>query len=122
MRARVPSAIATRSRRDGWTVERQIGFLAALARGGSVTEAAASVGISRESAYRLRARDSCGLFAALWDQALTPDADSEGHNHVLTDGLLARLLGNAFRRPNNGFVAVAPSARSCRPTHPTRTL
>ena len=122
MRARLRLTTAGRCRRDGWTVERQIGFLAALARSGRVTEAAASVGMSRESAHRLRARESGGLFAALWDAALTPDAATEGHNRPLTDGLLARLLGNAFRRPNNGFVTVARPVRLHRPDDRPRTL
>jgi hypothetical protein len=61
----------SRARRDGWTPERQLAFLAALARTRSVTKAAASVGMSRESAYRLRARDEGGLFALAWERAFT---------------------------------------------------
>lgn len=57
-------------RHDGWTIDRQLDFLAALARTGSVTSAAASVGMSRESAYRLRRRPSAALFAAQRDCAL----------------------------------------------------
>jgi hypothetical protein len=64
------------TRRDGWTAERQLRFLAALTRTRSVTRAAASVSLSRESAYRLRARDPHSLFAAAWDRAM------EGHNLV----------------------------------------
>lgn len=59
-----------RSRRDGWTPERQLRFLAALARTRSVTRAAAAAGMSRESAYRLRTRRDGALFAAAWDRAL----------------------------------------------------
>ena len=62
--------------------------------------------MSRESAYRLRAREDCGLFAALWDKALAPDVGAESHNRVLSDGRLARLLGNDFRRKSNGFGAL----------------
>jgi hypothetical protein len=47
---------ARRIRHDGWTPKRQLDFLAALARSRSVTKAARAVGMSRESAYRLRAR------------------------------------------------------------------
>lgn len=57
-------------RANGWTSARQLLFLAALARTRSVTRAAAAAGMSRESAYRLRARDPHGLFAALWDRAI----------------------------------------------------
>ena len=55
-------------RRDGWTAERQLRFLDALARTRSVTRAAASVGMSRESAYRLRGRNV--LFESLWERAV----------------------------------------------------
>ena len=59
-----------KTRRDGWTVERQLAFLAALTRTRSVTKAARAVGMSRESAYRLRARRDGALFAAAWAGAL----------------------------------------------------
>jgi hypothetical protein len=61
-----------RTRRDGWTPERQLRFLDALVRTRSVTRAAAFAGMSRESAYRLRRRSSAALFAAAWDRALQP--------------------------------------------------
>lgn len=66
----------SRTRHDGWTAERQLRFLEVLARTGSVTRAAGSVGMSRESAYRLRRRSSGALFAMLWDRVI------EGHNRV----------------------------------------
>ena len=69
-------ACPERCRRDGWTAERQLTFLAALSQSKSVTKAAHAVGMSRESAYRLRTRDPHGLFAAVWDRA------TEGHNPV----------------------------------------
>ena len=56
-------------RRDGWTAERQLAFLRALARTRSVSRAAAAAGMSRESAYRLRTRPAGALFAA-WDRTL----------------------------------------------------
>jgi hypothetical protein len=59
-------------RHDGWTVCRQLDFLEALARTGSVTCAARASGMSRQSAHRLRKRDPHGLFAAAWDRAITP--------------------------------------------------
>lgn len=58
------------TRHDGWTPERQLAFLAALSLTRSVTRSAAVVGMSRESAYRLRARPHGALFAARWDQIL----------------------------------------------------
>jgi len=57
-RLRVPAfqPVPTRTRRDGWTIERQADFLGMLAETGSVIGACEAVGISRKSAYRLRAR------------------------------------------------------------------
>lgn len=43
-------------RHDGWTTQRQVTFLDALAASHSVSEAARAVGMSRQSAYALRAR------------------------------------------------------------------
>ena len=60
-------------RRDGWTPQRQLRFLDMLARTRSVTRAATAVGMSRESAYRLRNRKGGVLFATAWDRAM------EGH-------------------------------------------
>ncbi len=69
---RVPAFIpvSLRGRRDGWTPERQANFLGALAVSGLVGEAARHVGMSRESAYRLRRRPGAESFAAAWDSAL----------------------------------------------------
>ena len=102
-----------RTRRDGWTPERQLCFLDALARTRSITSAAAAAGISRESAYRLRLRPHAALFAILWDRVLQPPpGDSrEGHDRRLGDGRLARLLGNHYRRERGDF-AVGPPTRT----------
>jgi hypothetical protein len=59
-------------RRDGWTVKRQAVFLQILSRTRSVSKAARAVGMSRESAYRLRARDPNGLFAVSWARVFPP--------------------------------------------------
>lgn len=63
---------ALRARCDGWTVERQCGFLAQLYLTGSVAAAARAVGMSRASAYRLRARAEAEGFARAWDHVLPP--------------------------------------------------
>jgi hypothetical protein len=62
--------VPLRSRRDGWTVLRQADFLGYLAETGSVMAAAEMVGMSRKSAYQLRARLDAASFAAAWDAAL----------------------------------------------------
>ena len=59
-----------RFRRDGWTPQRQFALLDTLARTHCIAKAARAAGMSRESAYRLRARDPNGLFAAAWARAL----------------------------------------------------
>ena len=85
-------------RRDGWTPERQLRFLEALVDRRSVANAAATAGMSRESAYRLRRRSGAELFATLWDRALQPaGGQPEVHTGSLRDGQLARLLGRYFR-------------------------
>lgn len=60
-----------RPRHDGWTQDKQVTFIMALHRTGNVSRAAAAAGMSRESAYRLRARPTANEFAAAWDRALS---------------------------------------------------
>ena len=71
-RLRVPAfyPVPTRTRRDGWTIERQADFLGLLAETGSVIGACEAVGMSRKSVYRLRALPGAESFAAAWDAAL----------------------------------------------------
>jgi hypothetical protein len=57
-------------RHDGWTAERQRGFIEALADYGSVRAAANSVGLAAEGAYRLRRQPGAEEFAAAWEAAL----------------------------------------------------
>jgi hypothetical protein len=90
-------------RQDGWTAERQLRFLDALAATRSIGKAAASAGMSRESAYRLRERREGALFAALWDRILQP-RPSKVHTQPLTEGRLMRLLGNHYRRERGDFA------------------
>ena len=54
--------IPLRERHDGWTADRQIAFIDALAATGCVTDAARTVGMSVRSAYRLRAHPEAGSF------------------------------------------------------------
>jgi hypothetical protein len=63
----VPSAS---NRHDGWTPERQRGFIAALEQIGMVSAAARSVGMSRKSAYALLKRAGPeSSFARAWREA-----------------------------------------------------
>ena len=88
-----PDFIPAPSRRRiaGWTPARQVAFVAALADGHSVVAAAASVGLSTRSAYKLRCQPDAGDFALAWDAALAAGAMR------LTETALDRAL-NGVRR------------------------
>ena len=58
------------ARRDGWTPARQRDFIDALVVSASVKMAAAYVGMTTKSAYRLQARADAASFAAAWDTAI----------------------------------------------------
>lgn len=57
------------NRADGWTRQRQVQFLRELAATHSVSAAARAVGMSRQSAYQLRARLRGEPFDLAWDAA-----------------------------------------------------
>lgn len=59
-----------RARFDGWTADRQVGFIRALGESACVAEACRTVGMSERSAYALRARDDAVSFRNAWDVAL----------------------------------------------------
>lgn len=59
------------NRHDGWTPERQRGFIAALAETGSVKAAALAVNMASEGAYQLRRHPEAGEFRAAWEAALS---------------------------------------------------
>lgn len=63
-----PVPVAPRA--DGWTPPKQAAFIEALAATACVATAAAQVGMSRESAYRLRARDGAEGFREAWEAAV----------------------------------------------------
>ncbi|BCA64108.1 hypothetical protein HMP09_3342 [Sphingomonas sp. HMP9] len=56
-------------RSDGWTPDRQRGFLERIAEGATVDEASTSVGLSPGAAYSLRRRAVGAAFALGWDAA-----------------------------------------------------
>jgi hypothetical protein len=98
------SAPPTSTRRDGWTAERQLRFLDTLGRTRSVTSAARATGMSRESAYRLRARSAGALFALLWDRAMQPPLRRfESHTDAMGNGALMRAMGTHSRRERGDF-------------------
>ena len=89
--------VPLRARHDGWSVARQCAFLVQLYLTGSVATAARSVGMSRASAYRLRARPEARSFAHAWDRVLTPPGSGhvvgarEDFRKVTDAALLARV-------------------------------
>ena len=64
------SATPDAGRHDGWTRERQVTFLRELAATHSVARAAREVGMSRQSAYGLRARLKGEPFDLAWHAAM----------------------------------------------------
>ena len=59
------------NRHDGWTPERQIGFIEALADTGSVKAAAHRVNMTSEGAYLLRRHPEAASFRQAWEAALS---------------------------------------------------
>lgn len=80
------------TRVDGWDLARQTAFLRALSATHSVSEAAKSVGRSRQSAYRLRSRLKGQPFDLAWEVAFHHSYD------VLAHAALERAL-NGVERP-----------------------
>ena len=66
--------VLRRPRADGWTPQRQVEFIAALADCGCVKRAAREAGMSVTSCYRLRRSPGAENFAAAWDAALAQAA------------------------------------------------
>jgi hypothetical protein len=61
--------VRLRYRHDGWTPDKQLEFIQALADCGCVDEAARRVGMSRNSAYELRRRPDAQAFRLAWRAA-----------------------------------------------------
>ena len=82
---RVPvfTPVPLRYRADGWTPLKQADFLGALAETGSVAAAARRVGMTRESAYRLRDKPGAESFAAAWDSILAEPRQARKSTHEL---------------------------------------
>ncbi len=78
--------VVVRNRHDGWTPARQSDFIAALGETGCVVDACRAVGMSSESAYRLRGRFDAVDFRRAWAAALDYAVDR------LEDAALSRAL------------------------------
>jgi hypothetical protein len=82
-RRQVPpfTPVPLRYRADGWTPVRQAAFLGVLVETSCVATAARTVGMSRESAYRLREKPGAESFAAAWDRVLETQHESRMSTH-----------------------------------------
>lgn len=78
--------VSVRHRHNGWTPERQIAFVNALAATANVDEACDAVGMSPRSYYDLRRRPGSGSFRQAVDAALDVGIDR------LADAMLGRAL------------------------------
>ena len=63
------AAPRAKDRADGWTPEKQAGFIEALSETGNVSAATAKVGMGTTSAYNLRKEPGAASFAQAWDAA-----------------------------------------------------
>jgi len=82
---------ARRQRHDGWTPERQIVFLEALAACGVVMDACKQAGLTSQSAYAFRNRRSGRAFGTAWDAVLVHRARGR-----LSDELLSRAMNGCI--------------------------
>ena len=80
------SPVPLRPRHDGWTADKQIAFLQALAETACVEDACRRVGVTRQSAYRLRRDARAEAFRDAWDNALDHGL------HQLEEAALSRAL------------------------------
>lgn len=83
-RRRIPvfHAVPGRARSDGWTPLRQAEFIGLLAETRSVSKAAQTLGMRRETAYRLRQRPWAESFCAAWDAALGREGMEPFKGHI----------------------------------------
>lgn len=86
------SPVPLRPRHDGWTPQKQIAFIEALAETACVEEACRRVGMSDSAAYKLRRRPCGAPFREAWDAAL------DYALHRLEQAALGRAL-NGVPRP-----------------------
>ena len=95
--SRIPAftPVPLRPRADGWTPVRQAEFIGLLAETRCVKKAAMLVGMSRESAYRLRRKPGAEEFAAAWDAIL--GAPGTPRPKVTLEGLFQRIRLGRYR-------------------------
>ncbi len=98
--SRIPAftPVSLRARADGWTPVRQAEFIGLLAETRCIKKAAMLVGMSRESAYRLRRKQGAEEFAAAWDTILgAPGTTRASPAKVTLEGLFQRIKLDTYR-------------------------
>jgi hypothetical protein len=95
----VPSflPVPVRPRADGWTADKQIEFIETLADTGNVRAAAVAVGMTEQSAHRLRRRADADSFDAAWQAAL-----ETGLGRLVAIGLERAVEGSVRRTYYHG--------------------
>jgi len=95
--SRIPAftPVPLRPRADGWSPLRQAEFIGLLAQTRCVKQAAGQVGMSRESAYRLRRKPGAEEFVAAWDAIL--GAPGTPRPKVTLEGLFQRIRQGRYR-------------------------
>lgn len=104
--------VPLRGRCDGWTAERQRGFVLALRHLRSVADAARFVGLSRETAHRLRRRKGAASFAAAWDSALALPPPGGAERGSALEGGSCPFCAAAARSPGAADMTIARSPPS----------
>jgi hypothetical protein len=79
------------TRHDGWTPARQIAFIQLLSTHGGVSAAARAIGMTPQSANRLRRRTDAESFAVAWDAALE-EGRLRAYDQAMTYGREGRLV------------------------------
>jgi hypothetical protein len=99
-------------RADGWTAERQRGFIAALAETGSQEQAAHAVGMTARGAYSLRKQIGAEGFAAAWKGAIALRKKRRGLRlRGAAQAGRARQSGPAGQGPSDAALAARASLR-----------
>ncbi|HEU0100286.1 MAG TPA: hypothetical protein VFQ67_16125 [Allosphingosinicella sp.] len=102
--------VPVRPRVDGWTPERQRGFIEHLAETLCVDTAAALVGMTGDSARRLRRRPGAEGFGVAWDAALRRGLSERGRAALIDEAVNGRLV----RRFYHGELICEERVRSPR--------
>ncbi|HEY0013762.1 MAG TPA: hypothetical protein VGB79_13025 [Allosphingosinicella sp.] len=106
--------VPVRPRHDGWTPERQRGFIDRLTVTGSVARSARAVGMSPQSADTLRKHAQAASFARAWEQALANGRSFQRdvairrslEGETIPIVYKGKLLGQRVRHDNRLAVAV----------------